>query len=199
MGITRDSRHKRRETGGKRHKGAKKRKFELARPSASTKMGPARIRSVRTMGGNTKFRALRIESGNFSWGSEVCTRKSRISDVVYNASNNEYVRTKMITKGTIVLIDATPFRNWHEQFYGQSLAKKGGELAAVSARRQKVLDTRSKGHKVESRLADLMAGGRVLARISARPGQSGRADGYVLEGPELEFYKKKIDVKKSKK
>jgi ribosomal protein S8E len=129
----------------------------------------------------------------------VCTRKSRISDVVYNASNNEYVRTKMITKGTIVLIDATPFRNWHEQFYGQSLAKKGGELAAVSARRQKVLDTRSKGHKVESRLADLMAGGRVLARISARPGQSGRADGYVLEGPELEFYKKKIDVKKSKK
>ena len=199
MGITRDNRHKRRETGGKRDKGAKKRKFEMARPSAGTKMGTKRVRVVRTMGGNTKFRALRLESANFSWGTEVCTRKSRIVDVVYNASNNEYVRTKMITKGTIVLVDATPFRNWYEQFYGQTLGKKGGELAAVSARRQKVLDQRVKGHKVEPRLAEALAAGRVLARISSRPGQSGRCDGYVLEGAELEFYKRKIDVKKSKK
>lgn len=29
-----------------------------------------RIRDVRTRGGNTKRRALRLDSGNFSWGSE---------------------------------------------------------------------------------------------------------------------------------
>ena len=38
--------------------------------------------------------------------------------------------------------------------------------------------------------------GRVLACISSRPGQSGRADGYILEGPELEFYQKQLLKKK---
>jgi small subunit ribosomal protein S8e len=37
---------------------------------------------------------------------------------------------------------------------------------------------------------------RLLACISSRPGQSGRADGYILEGKELEFYSKKIDSRK---
>lgn len=34
----------------------------------------------------------------------------------------------------------------------------------------------------------------ISAIISSRPGQSGRADGYILEGKELEFYVKKIKV-----
>jgi len=62
---------------------------------------------VRCRGGNTKFRAMRLDTGNFSWGSEVCTRKTRILDVVYNASNNELVRTKTLVKNAIVSIDAT--------------------------------------------------------------------------------------------
>ncbi|PWZ16517.1 40S ribosomal protein S8 [Zea mays] len=37
--------------------------------------------------------------------------------------------------------------------------------------------------------------GRLLAYISARPGQCGRADGYILEGKELEFYMKKLQRK----
>ena len=48
----------------------KKRKFELARPGVMTKLGAKRIRTVRGRGGNLKFRALRLDSGNFSWGSE---------------------------------------------------------------------------------------------------------------------------------
>ena len=40
--------------------------------------------------------------------------------------------------------------------------------------------------------------GRVLAAISSRPGQCGRADGYILEGKELEFYLRKIKAKKGK-
>lgn len=120
-----------------------------------------RIRDVRTRGGNTKRRALRLDSGNFSWGSEgtclscfacywvlfaascvcvvymqlgalgdaqcahycypvlpcpalplcvyvvsaaVATRKTRILDVVYNASNNELVRTKTLVKNCIVAV-----------------------------------------------------------------------------------------------
>ena len=40
------------------------------------------------------------------------TRKTRVLDVVYNASNNELVRTKTLVKNAIVLIDATPFKQW---------------------------------------------------------------------------------------
>jgi hypothetical protein len=42
---------------------------------------------------------------------------------------------------------------------------------------------------------ELMNKGRVYARVSSRPGQSGRADGYLLEGSELEFYSKKLAKK----
>jgi small subunit ribosomal protein S8e len=51
--------------------------------------------------------------GNFSWGSESISRKTRIIDVVYNACNNELVRTKTLVKNAIVVIDATPFRQWY--------------------------------------------------------------------------------------
>jgi len=114
MGISRDSRHKRSATGAKRAHYRKKRKFELGRQPSMTKIGPKRIHPVRTRGGNTKFRALRLDYGNFSWASEAISRKTRIVDVVYNATSNELVRTKTLTKGTIVQIDATPFRQWWE-------------------------------------------------------------------------------------
>jgi small subunit ribosomal protein S8e len=41
-----------------------------------------RIRTVRTRGGNVKYRALRLDTGNFAWGSEHCTRKTRLLGVV---------------------------------------------------------------------------------------------------------------------
>lgn len=105
MGISRDSRHKRRHTGGRRKVHQKKRKYELGRPSANTKIGKKEVRVIRTRGGNKKFRGLRLETGNFSWGSEGCTRKSRILDVVYNASDNELLRTKTLVKNAVIVVD----------------------------------------------------------------------------------------------
>lgn len=135
-----------------------------------------RVRTVRGRGGNLKFRALRLETGNFSWRSEsklagwlggwlggwevdssgcgfqrddravrclsfwnrqfigsplsppptptAVAKKTRILDVVYNASNNELVRTKTLVKSAIVQVDATPFRQYYEQHYGQEVGKK---------------------------------------------------------------------------
>jgi small subunit ribosomal protein S8e len=48
-------------------------------------------------------------------------------------------------------------------------------------------------------VADQFKTGRILAKIASRPGQSGRCDGYVLEGVELAFYLKKMQKKKGKK
>merc|ERR1712146_285350 len=127
MGISRDSRHKRRSTGGKRKAYRKKRKFEMGRPAAMTRIctpGQKRVRRVRTRGGHSKFRALRLDAGNYSWASESVAKKTRVLKVVYNASSNELVRTNTLVKNAIVLVDATPFRQWYEQHYGQQIGTK---------------------------------------------------------------------------
>jgi len=205
MGICRDSRHKRRLTGGRRNIHQKKRKHELGRPAANTRMGTKRISTVRVRGGNLKFRALRLESGNFSWGTEATTRKTRILDVIYNASNNELVRTKTLVKGAIIQIDATPFRQWYEQHYGTTIGKKvkavegdkkESEEKKKTEKAVKRLAERNKDHVLDAGLKDQFMSGRLYACIASRPGQSGRCDGYILEDKELEFYLRKLTKKK---
>ena len=71
MGISRDSRHKRRATGGRMPIHKKKRAFEKGRPIANTRVvdnvKDVKVRRIRVRGGNFKFRALRLEIGNFYW------------------------------------------------------------------------------------------------------------------------------------
>jgi len=203
MGISRDSRHKRRLTGGRRNVHQKKRKYELGRPNANTRIGAKKVQTVRSRGGNSKYRALRLDTGNFSWGSESATRKSRILDVVYNASNNELVRTKTLVKNAVVQVDATAFRQWYEQHYGTVIGKKkAGEVKEEDKDKKpsknvlRLRKHRTKDHVLEQNLKDQFSVGRLYAVLTSRPGQSGRADGYVLEGKELEFYLKKISKKK---
>lgn len=198
MGISRDSRHKRAATGAKRAQFRKKRKFELGRQSANTKIGTKRIHTVRTRGGNKKFRALRIETGNFSWGSEGVSRKTRIAGVVYHPSNNELVRTNTLTKSAIVQIDATPFRQWFETHYGKQLGKKKAneEEVVKSKKVERKLASRSASAAIESSVEHQFGAGRLYAAISSRPGQSGRCDGYILEGEELAFYLRRLTAKK---
>ena len=170
----------------------------MGRPAAMTKIGEKRIHEVRARGGNRKFRALRLDSGNFSWGTEVCTRKVRVLDVTYNASNNELVRTKTLVKGAIVLVDAHPFKSWYESHYGVKIGVKKGQTAATeeevkkSNHVERKLAARQKGRTLEDVIDHQMASGRLLAKITSRPGQSGRCDGIILEGPELAFYQKQL-------
>ena len=105
----------------------------MGRPAAMTKIGEKQVTEIRGRGNNTKFRALRLETGNFSWGTEVCTRKVRILDVNYNASNNELVRTKTLVKGAIVLVDAHPFKLWYENHYAKKIGTKGKKIAEDEA------------------------------------------------------------------
>lgn len=199
MSITRESRHKRSNTGAKRAQFRKKRKFEAGRQGANTKIGAKRVHSVRTRGGNQKFRALRVETGNFSWASEGVSRKTRINVVVYHPSNNELVRTNTLTKSAIVQIDATPFKQYYESHYGLVLGKKGSVEADESKKSNKVakkLAARADASKMDAAVAAQFGSGKLYAAISSRPGQSGRCDGYILEGEELAFYLRRLTAKK---
>jgi small subunit ribosomal protein S8e len=124
MGISRDSMHKRRHTGARRVPIRSKRKFELGRQPANTKLGEKKVHEVRVRGGNKKFRALKLDSGNWNWPGEATTRKARILTVVYNATSNEMVRTNTLVKGAVVQIDSAPFKNWYAKYYGVHLGKQ---------------------------------------------------------------------------
>ena len=175
----------------------------MGRVAGNTKIGEKRIILVRGRGKNMKHRALKLDHGNFSWGSEAQSCKTRIIDVLYNATNNELVRTKTLVKNAIIKVDATPFRQWYLQHYDIELNKKKMEEsdklraeAKHGEKYKKKIDERKKNQCADPKLLDQFTSGKLLACISSRPGQSGRCDGYILEGKELEFYLKKIERKR---
>ena len=184
----------------------KGRKFESGRPAANTKLGDKRIRIVRARGGNKKFRALRLNTGSYSWASEDASFKTKILNVVYNASNNELVRTNTLVKNTIVKIDATPFKKYiAKQYFGKDEddfeptydweKKEDLKKVPVSEKQEYKLAKRRAESRIDPKIQEQIAKGQLLACISSRPGQSGRADGYILEGKELEFYLRKVEKK----
>lgn len=119
----------------------------------------------------------------------------------YHPSNNELVRTNTLTKAAIVQVDAAPFRQWYEAHYGQNLGRRrqnkaGGEVHEIEKKSKSVekkhAERFSAQGKVDPALEKQFEAGRLFAVISSRPGQSGRADGYILEGEELAFYQRQL-------
>jgi len=146
MGISRDSAHKRRLTGGRNNPIRKKKKYEMGRQPSMTKVGEKSIRRIRVRGGNYKFRALRLDHGNFSWTSEAVSRRTRIFKVVYNATSNELVRTNTLVKSCIVQIDATPYKIWYRRFYNVVPGETKEQKAAKEA---KAKEQKAKAAKVK--------------------------------------------------
>ncbi|CUG10349.1 40S ribosomal protein S8, putative [Bodo saltans] len=219
MGIVRSRLHKRKTSGGKTKIHRKRRVHELGRLPGNTKLGNRRVTSVRARGGNYKVRALRLDTGNFAWSTYAISQRARILDVVYNATSNELVRTKALVKNCIVSVDAAPFKLWYTKHFGIELdASKGKKKGAQKVQKSKKAATgaakfnvnkasaalkrkwtfRQKSLKIEKAIEDQLKLGRVLAKLTSRPGQSGRADGALLEGAELQFYTRKLEKKKGK-
>lgn len=111
------------------------------------------------------------------------------------------MRTKTLVKGAIVIIDCTPFRQFYESRYGWNLGKTKSqdESKFSKGKKEKVQKTREGKEELDQLLKDQFMAGKLMAKIKSRPGQVGRVDGYILEGPELAFYLKKIQTKKAKK
>lgn len=120
--------------------------------------------------------------------------------VAFHPSNNELVRTNTLTKAAVVQVDAAPFRQWYEAHYGQGIGrrrqqKQGQETEEVKKSKsveKKQADRYKAGGKVEPAIERQFEAGRLYAVVASRPGQSGRVDGYILEGEELAFYQRAI-------
>ena len=136
MGICRDSRHKRRATGGKRFNDRKKRKFELGdrRPTrrSASRRSPRSARAAAT-----KSSARCASSRATTPGARRSARARPVFWTWSTTPNNELVRTKTLVKNAIVQVDATPFRQWYEAHYGVKIGlkkrgkKKDGDDADV--------------------------------------------------------------------
>ena len=126
-------------------------------------------------------------------------------DVVYNASNNEQWCTNTLVKSACRRHRRGAVRAWYAQHYGKKIGikvKNGEKVESedIEAKRSKSvtmkLRDRNNKHEIAKAIDEQFATGRLLAIITPRPGQCGRADGYVLEGPELAFYQRKMMKKK---
>ena len=197
MGITRMGDLKRAKSGARCVAWRKKRNFLAGRPASETRLGEKTIHPVRVRGGSLKMRALRLDTGTFAWASENATRKTRILNVAYHATSNEFVRTNTLARGSIVQVEAAPFKHWFERQYGKALGKSQyAAPAKVTDKMRQRWENNKEGGVVAPELISQFDQGRVLAIITSRPGQCGRADGYLLEGEELAFYNSQMKAHK---
>ena len=93
---------RRTKSGARLKKHHEKRKAELGRPEAQTIIGEPRVKQIRTRGGNSKFRAHRLDYCNLSDPNTGKAEKVRILDVESNPANKEYTRRKVMTKGALI-------------------------------------------------------------------------------------------------
>jgi small subunit ribosomal protein S8e len=101
MGIWHGERG-RKPTGGLIQEHRKKRKYELGKLPTLPKLGKENKEIVRTKGGGRKVRMREIEFANVLDASKTFVKKVKILDVIKNPANPQLVRSKTITKGTII-------------------------------------------------------------------------------------------------
>lgn len=92
-------------SGARRVANRGKRKSELGRESAETKLGDKTLRKIRTRGGNEKLRLAQDNKINVI-DADGKAKTVEIYGVVENAANPNYVRRNIITKGAIVDTEA---------------------------------------------------------------------------------------------
>ena len=87
-------------SGARRVANRGKRKSELGRESAETRLGEKKLRKIRTRGGNEKHRLAR--DNKISVMKDGKAQTVEILNVIENSANPNYVRRNIITKGAIV-------------------------------------------------------------------------------------------------
>lgn len=97
-------------SGGRAKMNRGKKKCELGREAAETRIGERKIRRIRTQGGNEKIRLSTDSKINVMNPSTKKTETADILNVVENLANPNFVRRNIITKGALVETSAGKVR-----------------------------------------------------------------------------------------
>jgi small subunit ribosomal protein S8e len=89
-------------SGGRAKMNRGKKKFELGREAAETKIGDRKSRKIRTQGGNHKVRLATDSKINVVNPESNKIEVTEILNVIENKANPNFVRRNIITKGAIV-------------------------------------------------------------------------------------------------
>jgi len=89
-------------TGGLKRRIKIKRKYELGSTPTLTKIGKEKRKKVRTKGGSEKIRVLSSEFANVLDPETKKIKKVKILTVVENKASRDFIRRKIITKGTVI-------------------------------------------------------------------------------------------------
>lgn len=90
----------RKRTGGRLKHASKKKRHELGREPAETRVADTRLQVIDSRGNEDKLRALSTNVAQLSADGE--TETVEIEDVVENPANVNYARRNIITKGAII-------------------------------------------------------------------------------------------------
>lgn len=93
---------RRKATGGKVIAARGKRKFEMGRESADTRISEIKRKKIPTMGGNRKVRLLQSNIANVTNPKDGKTVTAPIETVIDNTANKHYVRRNILTKGSVI-------------------------------------------------------------------------------------------------
>ncbi|MGZ7048468.1 MAG: 30S ribosomal protein S8e [Methanobacterium sp.] len=92
----------RKPSGGRAKLNKNKRKSELGKGAAETKIGERRFKKIRTKGGNNKIRLTNENKINVVNPKTNKVETAEILNVIENTANTHFVRRNIITKGAIV-------------------------------------------------------------------------------------------------
>ena len=96
------TRSKRKQTGSLYRDYRKKKKHELGRLAALTKLEKKRSASIRTRGDNKKVRLLSIDTANLLDPKTKKHEQVKIKTILETPANRHFVRRSIITKGCVV-------------------------------------------------------------------------------------------------
>jgi small subunit ribosomal protein S8e len=99
------SRPKRKSSGGRYTGYRSKRMHEMGRLPTLTKIDQRRAKTIRTRGGNQKYRVLQSDMANLLDPKSKKYSKAKIMRVLENPANRHYARRNIITKGTVIKTD----------------------------------------------------------------------------------------------
>jgi len=98
-------RAKRKPSGGRYISARKKRKHEIGREPALTKIAAKRIKIIRSRAGARKLRILKIDIVNLFDPKTKSYSQAVIKSVTENPANKQFVRRNIITKGAVIDTD----------------------------------------------------------------------------------------------